>query len=75
MLCFLWRSAILNRENVSNSLVMIQPMLMSYSLDAPTQPVNLDVSSLAPNRILMLDTFFHVVIWYGDTIDKWRRDK
>jgi len=66
--------SILLRENVTNSLIMIQPTLMAYSLDGPAEPVILDVSSCAPNRILVLDTFFHVVIWYGDTIAKWQAD-
>lgn len=66
--------SILLRENVTNSLIMIQPTLMAYSLDGPAEPVILDVSSCAPNRILVLDTFFHLVIWYGDTIAKWKAD-
>jgi len=65
---------VLLRENVTNSLVMIQPTLMAYSLDGPAQPVMLDVASCSPQRILVLDTFFHFVIWYGDTIAKWRAD-
>lgn len=64
----------LQRENVTNSLIMIQPTLMAYSLEGPAEPVVLDVSSCASNRILMLDTFFHIVIWYGDTIAKWQAD-
>lgn len=63
---------VLLRENVTNSLVMIQPTLMAYSLDGPAQPVMLDVASCSPQRILVLDTFFHFVIWYGDTITKWQ---
>jgi protein transport protein SEC23 len=65
---------VLNQENIMNSVVMIQPTLMAYSLDGPAQAVMLDVGSCAPNRILVLDTFFHIVIWYGDTIAKWRAD-
>ena len=65
---------VLLRENVNNSLVMIQPTLMSYSLDGPAQPVLLDVSSVASDRILVLDTFFNVAIFLGDTIDKWKKD-
>lgn len=63
------------RENVTNSLIMIQPTLMAYSLDGPAAPVMLDVSSCNTGRILVLDTFFHVVIWYGDKIARWRADK
>jgi len=66
---------ILQRENVNNSLIMIQPTLTAYSLDGPATPVMLDVAACAPTRILVLDTYFHVVIWYGDTIAKWQADK
>lgn len=60
------------RENVINSLVMIQPALMQYSFDeGPPQPVLLDANSLKPNVILLLDAFFHVVIWRGETIQHW----
>lgn len=60
------------RENVHNSLLMIQPALFSYQLDAPVTSVQLDVAALRADVILMLDSFFHVVVWYGDTIHAWR---
>ena len=66
---------ILNRETVTNALIMIQPTLMAYSLEAPIQPVMLDASSVAPTRILLMDTFLHVVVFYGEGIAKWRNDK
>lgn len=62
------------RENVNNSLVMIQPTLMSYSLDSHAQPVLLDVSSVDPQKILLLDTFFNVVVFKGATVYKWEQD-
>jgi len=63
---------IIMRENVLNSLVMIQPALMEYSFDeGPPKPVLLDACSLKPNVILLLDTFFHVVVWRGETIQHW----
>ena len=34
-------------------------------------PVLLDIDSLKDNVILLLDTFFYVCIWKGDTIVKW----
>jgi protein transport protein SEC23 len=36
---------------------MIQPTLMSYSFNAPSSPALLDVGSIAPDRILLLDTY------------------
>jgi len=60
------------RENTMNSLVMIQPALIKYSFDeGPPVPVLLDSNSLQPNVILLLDAFFHVVIWRGETIASW----
>lgn len=34
-------------------------------------PVLLDIDSLKNNVILLLDTFFYIVIWKGETIVKW----
>merc|ERR1712228_821380 len=64
---------ILNRENVLNSLVMIQPTLMSYSFNGPPEPALLDVASIAADRFLMLDSFFTVVVFHGTTIAQWRK--
>lgn len=51
---------------------MIQPTLTSYTLDSPPVPVLLDSVSLNPSAILLLDTFFHIVIWAGENIAQWR---
>ncbi|TPX68583.1 hypothetical protein SpCBS45565_g03043 [Spizellomyces sp. 'palustris'] len=66
---------ILNREDVNNSLIMIQPTLMSYSFNGPPHPVLLDSVSIKPDHILLLDTFFHILIWHGETIAAWRKAK
>ena len=63
---------VLNREDTTNSLIMIQPTLMSYSLEAEPSPVLLDSQSIQANAILLLDTFFHLVIFHGETIAQWR---
>ena len=47
------------RQNTNNCLVMIQPALISYSFNAPPQPV-------------LLDTFFTLVVFHGATIAAWR---
>ncbi|KAG9300734.1 hypothetical protein G9A89_023532 [Geosiphon pyriformis] len=64
---------VLNREDVNNSLIMIQPTLMSYGFDSPPQPVLLDSVSIKPDVILLLDTFFHILIFHGETIAQWRK--
>jgi len=61
------------RENTTNSLIMIQPTLLAYSFEGPPVPVLLDVTSIAPDRILLLDTFFHVIVYHGETISAWRK--
>lgn len=65
---------IFNREDVSNSLVMMQPSLICYSFQNNGQPqaVLLDATSVRPDVILLLDTFFHVLIFHGETIASWR---
>ncbi|XP_024538539.1 protein transport protein Sec23A [Selaginella moellendorffii] len=63
----------LNREGVVGSLIMIQPTLFSYSFEGPPVPVLLDVSSITPERILLFDSYFYVVVHYGSTIAQWRK--
>jgi len=62
----------LNREDLTQSLVMIQPILYSYSFNGPPEPVLLDTSSIQPDRILLMDTFFQILIFHGETIAQWR---
>ncbi|KJZ76179.1 Protein transport protein SEC23 [Hirsutella minnesotensis 3608] len=65
---------VLNHEDVSNSLVMIQPTLDSYTFDQDGGvPVLLDSASIQPTHILLLDTFFHILIFHGETIAEWRK--
>jgi protein transport protein SEC23 len=64
---------VINREDVGNSLIMIQPTLDSYTFDDQPRPVLLDSTSIQPNHILLLDTFFHILIFHGETIAEWRK--
>lgn len=52
---------------------MIQPQVTAYSFQAPPEPALLDVSSIAPDRILFMDAFFHLVVFHGTTIAQWRK--
>ncbi|CAN0898590.1 Protein transport protein SEC23 [Linum grandiflorum] len=63
---------LLNKENITNAAVMIQPSLISYSFNSLPQPALLDVASIAADRILLLDSYFSVVIFHGMTIAQWR---
>uniref|UniRef100_A0AAX7TRU6 Protein transport protein SEC23 n=1 Tax=Astatotilapia calliptera TaxID=8154 RepID=A0AAX7TRU6_ASTCA len=61
------------RQDLTQSLIMIQPILYSYSFHGPPEPVLLDSSSILPDRILLMDTFFQLVIYHGETIAQWRK--
>ena len=63
---------LLNRENISNAVVMIQPSLISYSFNSLPAPALLDVASIAADRILLLDSYFSAVIFHGMTVAQWR---
>ncbi|KAI6010608.1 hypothetical protein PISMIDRAFT_18801 [Pisolithus microcarpus 441] len=41
--------------------------------DVPPQPVLLDSVSIKPEVILLLDTFFHILIFHGETVAQWRK--
>ena len=60
-------------ESVQNCTIMIQPMLFEYTADNPSpEPVILDLNSLKNDCVLLLDTFFHLVVWHGADVMKWR---
>ena len=52
---------------------MIQPTLMTYGLDQPAEAALLDSVSIRPDTVLLLDTFFHILIFHGDTVAQWRK--
>lgn len=69
---------VLMQEDLSNLLIMVQPTLVSYNIDtyeegSEPEPVLLDSMSLAANTILLLDTFFHILIYHGSTVAQWRK--
>ena len=66
----------LAREGVREAMLMIQPSLVAYSLEHGAQapaPVALDISSVTPERLLLLDAFFTVVVHTGATLAAWRK--
>ncbi|KAK6200266.1 uncharacterized protein RJT21DRAFT_121165 [Scheffersomyces amazonensis] len=73
-------------EDVNNSLLMVQPLLLSYDIDTfgsineSTGEINneptvalLDSASLGNSKILLLDTFFQILIHHGSTVAEWRK--
>ncbi|XP_035263757.1 protein transport protein Sec23A [Anguilla rostrata] len=61
------------RQDLTQSLIMIQPILYAYSFNGPPEPVLLDSSSILPDRILLMDTFFQILIYHGETVAQWRK--
>lgn len=51
---------------------MIQPTLIMYNLETQPHPVLLDSVSLKPEAVLLLDSFFFILIWHGETVVAWR---
>lgn len=63
------------KEDTTNITIMIQPTLTAYEINKPEgEPVLLDVTSVTPDRILLLDTFFYILIYHGETVATWRRE-
>ncbi|KAK6461000.1 hypothetical protein DFJ63DRAFT_214275 [Scheffersomyces coipomensis] len=72
-------------EDVNNALLMIQPLLLSYDIDQTFEdeetgethyeaaPALLDSASLGHGKMLLLDTFFHILIHHGSTVAEWRK--
>uniref|UniRef100_A0A8D3E1H8 Protein transport protein SEC23 n=1 Tax=Scophthalmus maximus TaxID=52904 RepID=A0A8D3E1H8_SCOMX len=62
-----------NRQDLTQALIMVQPVLYAYSFSGPPEPVLLDSSSILPDRILLMDTFFQILIYHGETVAQWRK--
>ncbi|KAL5105138.1 Protein transport protein Sec23A [Taenia crassiceps] len=64
---------VLNTEDCSNALLMIQPSLIAFRLDGTDEAVLLDSTSIQPDTVLLMDSFFHILIYVGENIAKWRK--
>ena len=63
----------LNKQSIANILSMIQPALIAYDVNnLQGDPVFLDSKECLPNRILLLDSFFNVLVWVGSNVAAWR---
>ncbi|KAI6009119.1 hypothetical protein EDC04DRAFT_2610714 [Pisolithus marmoratus] len=58
---------ILNEEDANNLLIMIKP-----TFNVLPQPVLLDSVSIKPN-IILLDTFFHILMFHRESFFHWRK--
>lgn len=64
---------LLQRASTAAALTMMQPSLMSYSFGGAAEPVLLDVASILPDRVLLLDAYFSVVVFHGSQCAAWRK--
>eukprot|EP00761_Pharyngomonas_kirbyi_P013376 gb/GECH01013405.1/.p1 GENE.gb/GECH01013405.1/~~gb/GECH01013405.1/.p1 ORF type:complete len:765 (+),score=151.61 gb/GECH01013405.1/:1-2295(+) len=61
------------RATTGDSFLMVMPTLHSYDLSGSTpQPAMLDSSAVSTDNILMLDSFFTLVLHHGQNIAAWR---
>lgn len=62
----------IDRENVSNSLIMVQPSLTQYDLENVTPIAAIcDIESMKDDVVLLMDSYFHIVVWRGSQIVNW----
>lgn len=63
------------RETIDNTLIIVQPQIIEYSLNAEEpKPVLPDLSCMKKDVILLADTFFNIIIWNGSQIKSWIDD-
>jgi len=63
----------LMHESILNSTIMIQPMLLAYTPDAPeATSILLDIENMKNDYVLLLDAFFFICIWHGESVCNWR---
>lgn len=62
-------------ESVMNATIMIQPLLFAYTPENPeANPQLLEVESMKNDSVLLLDSFFFIVVWHGLEVCKWREE-
>lgn len=66
--------SVLRRETATNTAVIIQPTLKRFSFAGPPTPVPLDATSLQPDVILLLDSYFIVLVYHGEQIAAWVKE-
>jgi protein transport protein SEC23 len=60
-------------ENVTNATIMIQPVLFTYTPEKPeANAVFLDIENMKNDYVLLLDAFFFICIWHGESVCNWR---
>lgn len=63
------------RARIHDALNMVQPSLVVFSFFNPPESVSLTKiadTPISPETILLLDNFFHLIIFYGESIVAWK---
>ena len=55
-----------------NTILLLKLFRYAYTFNGPPEPVLLDTSSIQADRILLMDTFFQILIFHGETIHQWK---
>ena len=54
---------------------MIQPALLKYTVEDPEPvPVELDLDELQDEVVLLMDSFFMVLVWQGTSVHGWKEE-
>lgn len=62
----------LTRAHVDDAMLMVQPLLVQFTPGAEPVPVVLEAPLLRPDCVLLLDAYFYVVVWTGESAAGWR---
>lgn len=63
---------LLFRETCASCMLMLQPQLWCYPVDgSDVHPVTLDVASINPDAVMLLDSWFNVVVHTGSHVAAW----
>ena len=47
-----------------------------YTADNPrAAAVQLDIENMKEDVVLLLDAYFNVLVWYGEYIHQWKKDR
>lgn len=63
-------------------MVMVQSALFKYSPDdldeegkIEPEPVELDFQEMKSDAVLLMDSYFTVIVWFGEDIQSWKERK
>lgn len=58
----------------SEAIKMIKPALIAFHYQGDITPVELDINSLNPESLLVLDSFHNILLWRGEYVSNWIKE-